>query len=78
MNFQDNVKFPAHCKPLPIGYRIAQLDSGHYLWICDSIEGGAGEGSINVDRWQARRDAFAHAEQMRLQRGADPIKMPAR
>jgi hypothetical protein len=67
MNFQNDVKFPAHCKPLPSGYRIVQLDSGHYLWVCDSIEGGAGEGLIDVDRWRARRGAFAHAEK-RLQK----------
>lgn len=68
MIWQDNVKFPARCKSLPPDYRIVQLDSGHYLWVCDSIEGGAGEGDIDVDRWRARRGAFAHAEQKRLQK----------
>ena len=32
MNWQDDVKFPRHFKPLPPGYRIVQLDSDRY-WV---------------------------------------------
>lgn len=64
MNFQDNVQFPKRVKPLPQGYRIVQLDSGHYLWVF-AVDGdfnnSSCEGAISWDRWWVRRCAFAHA-----------------
>lgn len=62
MTWQDNVRFPVRCKPLPPGYRIAQLDSGHYLWTKDDLT----EGRISWDRWWVRRCAFEHAAWQRL------------
>lgn len=59
MNFQDDVKFPARCRPLPPGYKIVQLNSGHYLWVLEG-EFKDTEGSISWDRWWVRRCAFAH------------------
>ncbi len=57
MNWQDDVKFPKHFKPLPPGYRIVQLDSGHYLWCVGDTNI---EGAISWDRYWVRRCAFAH------------------
>jgi len=65
VNFQDRVAFPAHCRPLPPGYRIVQLDSGHYLWTLDdatNVNGGPVEGLMHWDRWWVRRQVFLHAE----------------
>lgn len=55
----DPVPFPKHFRPLPQGYRIVQLDSGHFLWV---LEEGAREveGPISWDRYWVRRCAFAH------------------
>ena len=61
MNLQDDVRFPKRCKPLPPGYRVIQLDSGHYLWVLDG-PGVETEGLISWDRWWVRRCAFAHHE----------------
>lgn len=63
MNWNENVRFPKHCKPLPPGYRIVQLDSGHYLWCLDADGDGDHEveGLICWDKWWVRRCAFAHA-----------------
>ena len=62
MNFCDNVPFPARYKPLPPGYRIVQLDSGHFLWTLDGAERPT-EGLISWDRYWVRRCAFAHYEE---------------
>lgn len=64
----DNIVFPARCKPLPPGYRIVQLDSGHFLWVKDvgvNSNGGPIEGLICWDRWWVRRCVFAHFEETR-------------
>ena len=59
----DDVKFPKRCRPLPPGYRIALLDSGHYLWTFEDFY----EGVISWDRWWVRRCAFHHhAEQVAI------------
>lgn len=59
----DNVGFSARCRPLPPGYRIVQLDSGHFLWVFDDNL----EGPISWDRWWVRRCAFHHhAEQVAI------------
>lgn len=57
MNWCENVPFPKRYRPLPPGYRIVQLDSGHFLWVLnDEVEG-----LISWDRYWVRRCAFAHA-----------------
>ena len=61
MHWNDNVKFPARCKPLPPGYRIIQLDSGHFLWVKGGDDDPVCEGLISWDKWWVRRCAFAHA-----------------
>ena len=68
MNFSDDVQFPKRYKPLPPGYRIVQLDSGHFLWefagdgkTPRNRPGGECEGLISWDRYWVRRCAFAHA-----------------
>ncbi len=62
MNWNDNVQFPKRVKPLPSGYRIVQLDSGHFLWVRDCGNGDHDkEGLISVDKWWVRRCAFMHA-----------------
>ena len=66
MNFSENVPFPGHCRSLPPGYRILQLNSGHFLWVKDGAtnsNGGPQEGVISWDRWWVRRCAFAHFEE---------------
>lgn len=67
MIWNGNVMFPARYKPLPPGYRIMQLDSGHYLWTWGTPEQFAAddyskEGLISWDRYWVRRCAFAHFE----------------
>lgn len=57
MNWQDDVKFPARLKPLPAGYRMVQLDSGHYLWVRPG-ETTEDEGPICWNRWWVRAWAF--------------------
>jgi len=64
-NWQENVKFPKHFKPLPPGYRIIQLDSGHYMWVYGTpeqlLDGDYSvEGLISWDRYWVRRCAFAN------------------
>jgi len=64
--WQENVRFPKHFKPLPPGYRIVQLNSGHYLWELEGAvnrNGGPVEGLICWDRYWVRRCAFAHYEE---------------
>jgi hypothetical protein len=67
MLWQENVQFPARCKPLPPGYRIVQLDSGHYQWTWgEDPDDHEKEGFISVDRWWVRRCVFAnYAERMK-------------
>lgn len=62
---EREITFPARCKPLPPGYRVVQLDSGHYVWMTDTAEG-----LISVDRWWVRRCAFAHAAKSAAKEGA--------
>lgn len=59
----ENVQFPKHYKPLPAGYRIVQLDSGHYMWVWGTPEQVAVndymfEGPICWDKWWVRRCVF--------------------
>ena len=62
MNWDDDVKFPKRCKPLPPGYKIVQLDSGHYLWTWGEDPGDhSKEGFMCWDKWWVRRCVFAHA-----------------
>lgn len=61
MNWNDDVQYPKRCKPLPPGYKVIQLDSGHFMWVLN----GEVEGPISVDRWWVRRCAFAHYEEQR-------------
>lgn len=63
MNFSDNVQFPKRFKPLPTGYRVIQVNSGHFLWVYDLNLLRNEEGSISVDRFWVRRCALAHAEE---------------
>lgn len=53
------VSFPKHYKPLPVGYEVVQLDSGHYQWINESIDQA---GPKHVDAIWVRKCAIAHAE----------------
>ena len=59
MRIPRDVRFPKRCKPIPPGYKIIQLDSGHYLWVLNDSK----EGLISWDRWWVRRCAFAHFEE---------------
>lgn len=66
MLWNENVKFPKHFKPLPPGYRIVQLDSGHYLWCYypdPNVDDYTKEGLISWDRYWVRRCVFAHYEE---------------
>lgn len=58
------VTFPKHFRPLPRGYRIVQLDSGHFMWIgpFDSKLGRETESNICWDKYAVRRWAFTAAE----------------
>jgi hypothetical protein len=61
MLWQENVQFPARCKPLPPGYRIVQLDSGHFMWTWgEDPADHEKEGFISWDRWWVRRCVFAN------------------
>ena len=66
--WQDNVKFPKHFKPLPPGYKIVQLDSGHYLWVLEAPTRDI-EGLMSWDRYWVRRCAFAHFESEEARKG---------
>lgn len=55
------VIWPKRFKPLPAGYDVVQLDSGHYLWVNADEQ----EGLISWDPYWVRRCAFAHAEEVR-------------
>lgn len=55
----ENVPFPKRYRPLPNGYRVIQLDSGHFMWVHDPSGDG---GLISWDRYWVRRCAFANAE----------------
>lgn len=65
MEVWPKISFPKRCKPLPPGFRVAQLDSGHFLWVREG-EGFEYEGFISWDRWWVRRCAFAHYESLPL------------
>jgi hypothetical protein len=59
------VQWPKRYRPLPDGYRVIQLDSGHYMWEKVggvNVNGGPLEGPISWDRFWVRRCAFKHAE----------------
>ena len=67
MLWNEDVQFPKRYKPLPPGYKIVQLDSGHFMWIWGSPEERAKgdhnlEGPISWDRYWVRRCVFAHYE----------------
>lgn len=69
MNWCDDVPFPARCKPLPPGYKVIHLDSGHFMWAAEEASndnGGPLEGLICWDRWWVRRCAFANYEARRF------------
>jgi hypothetical protein len=54
------VQWPKHYKPLPEGYIVVQLDSGHYVWSYkDEFEG-----RISGDKYWVRRCVFAHHAKM--------------
>ena len=61
--WQENVPFPKRCRPLPTGYHIVQLDSGHYMWIwsptavADDYEF---ESEIHCNKWAVWRGVFEH------------------
>jgi hypothetical protein len=55
----DIVEFHRRYKPLPPGYKIVQLDSGHYLWVLEGVHKDT-EGFMSWDKWWVRRCAFAH------------------
>ena len=63
--WQIDVKFPTRCKPLPPGYRISQLDSGHYVWTWaapgDALDNYTLESGIHWNRWAIWRGCFEHA-----------------
>ena len=70
---------------MPPGYRLDQLDSGHYMWVCPIP--GTGhfgqpddhdqEGAINCDRWAVWRDAQAHyLDAWRTSHGLGPYGPP--
>ena len=66
MLWNENVQYPKRYKPLPPGYRVVQLDSGHFMWVKDegvNRNGGPIEGLISWDRYWVRRCAFAHYEE---------------
>lgn len=49
--------------PLPPGYHVRLLDSGHFMWVRE-VEGDPNdwtlESSIHWDRWAAWRGAWTH------------------
>jgi hypothetical protein len=66
VNWCNDVQFPKRYKPLPPGYRIIQLDSGHFLWVYAAdgdFDNSNVEGPICWDRFWVRRCAFAHYEE---------------
>lgn len=66
MLWNENVQYPKRCKPLPPGYRVVQLDSGHFMWVYAAdgdFENSNVEGLISWDRWWVRRCAFANYEE---------------
>jgi hypothetical protein len=52
-NDEIEIKFSPTQK-LPPGYRVLQIDSGHYLWVDDKGR----ESTISVDRFDAYRGAW--------------------
>lgn len=59
----DDVTFPKRVRPLPEGYRVVQLDSGHFMWVgpYDAKLGRETESFIHWDKWAVWRGAFADA-----------------
>lgn len=58
MNTSDEGKviWPKHYKPLPEGYEVHQLDSGHYIWTnSDDVEG-----LMHWSHHWVRQSAFLH------------------
>lgn len=49
--------YPKRFKPLPEGYRVYQLDSGHFMWVYGELKS-----PIHWDRFWIRRHAFLHFE----------------
>lgn len=62
------VIWPKHFNPLPPGYTVVQLDSGHYMWKLNDEK----EGAIDVDQYRARRCAFLHFERNQHVTECDP------
>ena len=54
--YEDEYIFHKRYKPLPVGYNILQLDSGHFMFVK-----GDYESSICWDKWQVRRWVFEHS-----------------
>ena len=50
--------------PMPEGYAVIQMDSGHYMWMNKEEQ----EGPLCVDPYWCRRCAFAHHEKHSQQR----------
>lgn len=55
--YTHEVIWPPRYKPLPPGYSVCQMDSGHYFWAHRDGE----EGSAHWDAYWCRRGAFLHA-----------------
>ena len=61
MLWQENVKFPSRVTPLPPGYTIVQLDSGHYMWVHNDGKRER-ESCMHWDRWAVWRGVFEDFE----------------
>lgn len=61
------IHYPKCYKPLPPGYRVYQLDSGHYMWVF-----GNEESEMNWNRYVVRRQAFEHYKNSLAQRNQQP------
>ena len=53
------VIFPAHWRPLPDGYRVVQLDSGHFMW---ETADGTRESGMDWNPYRVRRGCFDDAK----------------
>ena len=64
VGWEENVvSWPSHYTPIPKGYVVIQVDSGHYQGLKVSEDGGyTNESSQTVNRFHARQWTFEHAE----------------
>lgn len=54
------IKWPKHYKPLPEGFTVEQLESGHYYAKFQEVES-----EMFCDRFEARRWCFAYNKNIR-------------